>query len=66
MLNIYIASLLRSILAMDRLLENKLENKRRVKLFDRYYLWGCNFNSDSVDACRLVRVNRNEHVVYIV
>ena len=30
MLNIYIAALLRSILAMDRLLENKLENKRRV------------------------------------
>jgi len=30
MLNIYISSLLRSILALDHLLENKLENKRRV------------------------------------
>jgi len=29
MLNIYMASLLRSILALDQLLENKLENKRR-------------------------------------
>lgn len=36
MLNIYIASLLRSILALDNLLENRIENKNKV-LFPFYY-----------------------------
>ncbi|ETO22641.1 26S proteasome regulatory subunit rpn-8 [Reticulomyxa filosa] len=39
MLNVYVASLLRSILALDQLLENRLQNKLRVEYFYFFLTW---------------------------
>merc|ERR1739838_827786 len=52
MLNIYIASLLRSILALDNLLENRIENKMRedkMEALDRKQQTGADDDEKSKD-----------------